>query len=466
MNLNARSIPFKRVFSVLFLSISLPLQLDADEVVLRSGRRLSDLTLEKEGTDDFIFSFSEGIPIRIPKSEIVQHIRSQNVPTKEEKSSEMLTKDQIISKISVSTGPEKKRDFDLTWSQSLTNDVFINGNSFFGNAYVRRGDLKYSSLPRSLILDTAVNIPTNLEGLNLTIRELSPLNGRTNRDVDGGFQAAPFAPDVSLSQALQNPGVYKKRTEMNGLRDALAAVLMYRWRTNRLGDFSTGMIYYANTQPDFALGLFTAGWNFPFLTYLNPSYFFNIRFTSERIGGASIGGQNDMDSGYPTNAFNGSTFHRFSIHHEYDITKDFKVQPGIDLGYQYYNDNIDRRSGFKNLDFKLMVRYLSFFASLTDVYRPNTYMIDNNYYYPNIVGGQTVGVVPGASTVQPLTANSNDGLTVNPSKSYGTSNEIVLNSITNSNLDPNIKQALVNHHLAQRIPLHSVVWSFGYSIRL
>ncbi|TGK01078.1 hypothetical protein EHO59_14285 [Leptospira semungkisensis] len=446
-----------RGLSFLIISFFMIPSLLGDEVKLKSGKILKNLKLEKEAPDYYIFTLEDAIPVRILKSE-VESITN----TKEDKGG-LVLENKPSSPGLPAAG---KRNYDVVWTQALTNDVFINGNSLYGNSFDRRGDLRYSNMPKSLILDTTVVIPTALEGLNLTIREYSPLTARTNRDVDSVYQSHPYGPAATPAQMAADPGTYQLRKETNGLREGLAGLLNYRWTTNRLGDFNTGWIYYVNTQPDFALSLFTFGWTLPVLQYLHPHYQFNMRTSSERIGGASIGGEKDQESGYPTNAFNGSTFHRFSINHEYEITQDLKIQPSIDVGYQYYNDNIDRRSGIRNIDYKVTLKYLGMIFSITDVYRPNTYMIDNSYYYPNTVGGQTVGTVPGANLVQPLTSNTNDGLTIDPSKGYGLVNQYVLNSIMNSSLDPNVKQALVNKHLEQRIPLHSIIWSFGYTIRI
>ncbi|TGL64310.1 hypothetical protein [Leptospira sarikeiensis] len=440
-------------FPLLLFSFFLLSPLYGDEIKLKSGKTLQNLKLEKEAEDYYIFSLEDSIPVRIPKSEIASIQKGE-------------TKTQELKIEKPGTAIPPKRNFDLTWTQSLTNDVFINGNSLYGNAFDRRGGLHYSDMPKALILDTMVNIPTPIEGLSLTIRDYSPLTARTNRDVDGVYQAHTYGPGVDLEKAMQDPNTYQLRKEANGLREGLATLLNYRWTTNRLGDWNAGWIYYANNQPSFALGLFTFGWALPIFKYVHPTYQYNVRVTSERMGGSSIGGEKDLESGYPTNAFNGTTFHRFSLFHEYEITENFKIQPGVDFGYQYYNDNIDRRSGFKNIDYKITVKYLGLSFSLTDVYRPNTYMVDNNYYYPNTVGGQTVGTVPGATWVTPLTGNTNDGLTVDPSKGYGFVNDFILSSIQNSGLDPNVKQALVNKHLEQKIPLHSIVWSFGYSIKI
>ncbi|TGK56250.1 hypothetical protein EHQ57_16015 [Leptospira wolffii] len=441
-----------KVFSILSLSAFGFSEVLGDEVKLKSGKILKNLKMEKEAEDSYIFSLEDSIPVRIRKSDI-----------------EAITKSEELvpgDKTATIPSPGPKKHFDLIWTQSLTNDIFINGNSLFGNGYARRNDLSYSNVPGSLILDTSANIQTPLEGLTLTVRDSSPLTSRTNRDVDGVYQSRPYGPGVDAETAIQDSNTYRKRKEPTGLRELVATVVNYKWSTSRIGDWNVSWIYVSSSQPSFALGLIGVGWALPVFKYVNPTYAYNIRYTSERIGGSSIGGEKDQESGYPTNGFNGSMFHRFSLHHEYEIAKDFKVQPGVDFGYQYYNDNIDKRSGFKNIDYKVVVRYLAFFLSVTDVYRPNTYMIDNNYYYPNSVGAQNVGTVPGATWVQPLTSNSGDGLTVDPSKGYGLTNSYILNAIENSNLDPNLKQALVNHHLEQKIPLHSIIWSFGYSVRI
>lgn len=429
----------------------------SEEVKLKSGKVLKNLKLEKETEDSYLFTWEDSIPVRIWKSDVDSIRKSEN-----EKD---LPNPAGASPLPLQT-PEPKKSFDVSWTQSLTNDVFINGNSLFGNAFDRRGGLQYSNLPRSLVLDSVASIQTPIEGLTLTIRDSSPLTARNNRDVDGVFQARPYGPEVPPEEAAKDLNTNRMRKEPNGLRDIVGTVLNYKWKTAKAGDWNVSWIYVSSSQPSFSLGLFAVGWALPVFKYLNPTYAYNIRYTSERIGGAGIGGEKDQESGYPTNAFNGTMFHRFSLHHEYEIAKDWKIQPGVDFGYQYYNDNIDKRSGFKNIDYKVIIRYMSFFLSFTDVYRPNTYMVDNNYYYPNSVGAQNSGTVPGATWVTPLTSNQGDGFTVDPSKGYGLVNSYILSTIENSNLDPNLKQALVNRHLEQKIPLHSIIWSFGYSIRI
>ena len=183
------------------------------------------------------------------------------------------------------------------------------------------------------------------------------------------------------------------------------------------------------------VGNYFVGYKFPFLTMLNPSVTTYFRFTSEAAG-----------------INQGNSHHRFSISYEFFKGQSFRIVPEIQTGYQYMNNNIDRKIGVTDISTSVRFIYKLFAFTVTDVYRPNVYMFDNVRSYPNSSSGYAVDT------------NSNDGRTADPSKIYGTYNNFVREYIQ-ANVPASLQNIVLENYQSQKIPQHIFTFSLGYTLR-
>ncbi|WP_156781877.1 hypothetical protein [Leptospira tipperaryensis] len=334
---------------------------------------------------------------------------------------------------------DKKPEFGF--SQTVANDVYVLGNSLFGERLSRRNNESYETFSQGLVLGTFVNFFTPIPGFRMNLIMANPLIGRSNTDNDFFYQSAPGGADETnkVIQSLQSgqltydPNQIRPRKENNGLRDYFIGQILYEWNTS-IGQFFTGFLVVnsANYPTNASLFNYTMGWKPLFLEYLKPEIVSNYRISSETAG-----------------LNQGNSHHRAAISHEYELTKDFKFVPGMQVGYQYFNNNTDRRSGVTDITAKLQLNFKDMNVSVSDVYRPDLYLFDNDRVYPKANGVQ-------ADT------NADDGKVADPSKIHGTVNQTVASAIQSLPLDTASKSYLLNSYQQQHIAKHHFVINLGY----
>ncbi|WP_135355060.1 hypothetical protein [Leptospira ryugenii] len=334
---------------------------------------------------------------------------------------------------------DKKPEFGF--SQSVANDVYVLGNSLFGEKLSRRNNESYNSFSQGLVLGTFVNFFTPIPGFRLNLIMANPLIGRSNTDNDFFYQSSSGGTDetnkvlqsIQSGQLTFDPNQIKPRKEKNGLRDYFIGQILYEWNTS-IGQFFTGFLIVnsANYPTNASLFNYTVGWKPGFLEYLRPELVSNYRISSE------------------SNGLNqGNSHHRATLSHEYELNKDFKFIPSIQVGYQYFNNNTDRRSGVTDITAKLQLNFREMNVSVSDVYRPDIYLFDNDRVYPKPSGIQ-------ADT------NADDGKVTDPSKIHGTANQTVASAIQSLPWDTNSKNYLLNTYQQQHITKHHFVINLGY----
>jgi len=334
---------------------------------------------------------------------------------------------------------EKKTEFIL--SQSLANDVFIFGNSLYGERLSRRNNERYQPVSDGLILGTFVNFVTPIPGLKINLVVADPLVGRNNTDNDFFYQSTQGGKDetekvvrsIQGNQIGYDPNQIRQRKENNGLRDYFIGQIGYEWNTS-IGQFSTGFfIINSNNYPTNTSAMnYTFGWKPGFLAVVKPEFVSNYRISSE------------------TNGLNqGNSHHRLGFSHEFDLSKDWKLTPGIQSGFQYFNNNTDRRTGVTDITAKVQVNYSFMNFSISDVYRPSLFLFDNDRAFPKPSGVSSDG-------------NPEDGKVTDPSKIHGTANQVAAATIQSLSLDPVTKDSLLNSYQQQHLPKHHIVFNVGY----
>ncbi|MDV6236201.1 hypothetical protein CH379_011260 [Leptospira ellisii] len=334
---------------------------------------------------------------------------------------------------------EKKPEFGF--SQSVANDVFVLGNSLFGERLSRRNNESYGTFSPGLVLGTFLNFYTPIPGFRLNLIMANPLIGRSNTDNDFFYQSTPGGPDQSdkVVKALESgnltfdPNQVRPRKENNGLRDYFIGQIVYEWNTS-IGQFFTGFLIVnsANYPSNSSLFNYTLGWKPSILAYLKPEIVSNYRLSSE------------------TNGVNqGNSHHRAAVGHEYGLVGELKFNPSLQVGYQYFNNNTDRRSGVTDVTAKLQLNFKDVNVSVSDVYRPDLYLFDNDRVYPKPSGVAADN-------------DAEDGKETDPSKIHGTYNQAVASAIQSLPLDAASKSHLLNSYQQQHLPKHHLVVNLGY----
>lgn len=419
----------KIIIGLLFL----PFLLLADTIELSSGKKLENVKIEKTGTEYVIIKNTDGFFVQIPRDKItnINNEKQDDVPTK---------------------------NYGVTFTQFMWNDVPFRGYSVLGERLSRRNNQSYSSFYNAWSLVSGLSLTTPLEGLTINMNVYNPTVARQRKDSDYYFQTKPgdttdYTPQVNQtlnSGRLQyNAFLIQPRKEDNKLRDIFDTLILYKWQT-ALGKITTGF-YFANNVniTPITLGELVVGVEFPFLEFLSPTYTAYHRFSSEAGGGG-----------------NSTSNHRFSIGHEFFKDKMVSITTSLSAGYQNMNNNKDMINAVSDISPSIKIKIKNFFISLTDMYRPDTSMYD---------------VDPGNGMV--TDTNRNDGKTIDPSKIYGPQNQFVLGqintgvnqmNISNNNiltsddaghLKQLIKNALYNNYQQQKIIQHNFRMQIGYSIK-
>ncbi|MBE7412473.1 MAG: hypothetical protein HS129_10525 [Leptospiraceae bacterium] len=339
-----------------------------------------------------------------------------------------------------------QNEFDVT--QVIANDLNFRGSSVLGEKLARRNLQPYESFSNAWLISSNVAFILPATGFKLFFTSNNPIENRGNRDTDFRYQSSPGGTDQTSTvirdvgrltdtkdpaSITYDPNAVRMRREQNGLRDSFTMQLYYDWET-KAGGFRTGMFYLNNQNypSRFNLGEFVLGWKFPFLKFLNPALTTYYRFTS--------------DTG---SAYHANIHFRFTMNHEFNKGEFFRFTPSVEAGYQTANNTTDRRTGATDVTTKLQFNFGHFLISFTDVYRPDTYMYDNDRTYPKI--GKYSDINPA------------DGRTVDPSKSVGLINNLVLDQISKLNTIDVGKMALTQSYQEQKIVKHIYIVQIGYN---
>ena len=336
---------------------------------------------------------------------------------------------------------ETKHDFTIT--QYYANDINFRGLSIYGEKLSRRNQESYKSFAESWFLSTNVIFHLPLPGLKFLLTSNNPLENRSNKDADLRFQTTPGGDEQvnKFNRAIQSgvldfdPNALKPHREQNGMRDVFFGQLYYDWETKG-GVFRTGMFFLNNQNypSKFTFGEWVIGYRPSVLKFLNPEITAYYRFSSEANG-----------------LNNGNIHTRAIIKHEFFKDEFFRVIPILEAGYQTPNNSIDKRNGISDITARLQFFFGHFLIGLNGTHRPNLYLYDNDRNYPKIGGHNDI--------------NPNDGKTVDPSKTAGIANRLVLDTIHQSNTHEAAKQYATRNYQEQHIVKNIFILHIGYSAK-
>jgi len=139
------------------------------------------------------------------------------------------------------------------------------------------------------------------------------------------------------------------------------------------------------------------------------------------------------------------------MNHEFFKEEFFRFTPSVEVGYQGANNATDKRVGFTDVTTRLQFNFGHLLVAFTDVYRPNTYMYDNDRNF--------------TKTGKYSDINPADGKTVDPSKSAGLINNLVVDQISKINTIDVGKMALTQSYQEQKIVKNIYIVQVGYSAK-
>lgn len=438
-----------RIIFCFFIFYFLGNSLLANSIVLKSGTIIQVKAIEKETEEDIIVTTTDGFIIKIEKEKIESFDK-----TLKDSDSKQISEDVIADKNSkkITTAktdnPPPVKDYKIFFSQSMNNDANIRGSSIFGERFSRRDNLAYNSFAQAWAVATAVQILTPLKGFRINMISANPVTHRTNVDSDGRlFQNGPGADDqtnkslndLQSGKLTFDPNQNKSHPERNGLKDFFIGGLYYDWEMGPFGGFTTGF-FYVNTLDPYRKNTFTEinfAWKFPFLReILNPTLNVYNRISSE--------------TSTVNNLNNGSNYVSLGVGHDFLKDQFFRFSLNSQVGYQYNNNNVDRRSGFSDVSSKVQFYLGKYFLALNHVYRPDLALWDTDRYFPRT---GTYGDI-----------NANDGKTVNPSKVNGPYNQFISDQIKLNSPNDVVARAFTESYQQQKIVRHIFFISLGYTM--
>ncbi|TGK00005.1 hypothetical protein EHQ53_04085 [Leptospira langatensis] len=394
-------------------------------------------------------------------------------------------------------------DTNIEVIHEVVTDFIWRGLSFSGEIANRRDNESYKAMTFVPSYQPTVTLNTPLKGLQVQFWGNFQLTERNDRDNDGRFQQYPGGPGPaypgqgaagSLSpfsapspdtlnaacpydtQSNLISGVHSLgstcggntpgfKKEQNGMKrsDGLFYAFYYNFDKTSWGTFTAGIWFYNTFQKSTAylspaLGAFNsqaeqgiAGannpstqitrlawqeyfffWKLPFLQWASPTISFYTQFSQENAG--LMAGKNYLS---------------LTVGHEFFQDKFFRILPQINVGYAMSNNIVDNRNGIQDVTSTITFFFGKFFFKAANIWRPNLYMYDTDNYY-----GATGGYV---------NANNRDNKIVDPSKVNGPVNQLVLDYINGSSLSDQMKQAVRDSYLLQKIPAHLFWFSIGFS---
>jgi hypothetical protein len=387
--------------------------------------------------------------------------------------------------------PASENDASIELTTEVVSDFVWRGNSYGGEYLARRNNLKHKSTSEYWAFQPNLRVNSPVKGLYLELWGNFPLVGRNDRDSDMRlFQAYPNGPNIDPNNFeakrgliesdpakynLNNTGFFYdpssnvvnnkckadatgcsnpgdsfvdprdigKRKEKNGMArtDGVFTTFAYNFQNKKFGDITWGIWYYYQLDKNakYSWDEYFIIWGLPFLQKsIKPTF---SLYTQASFDFASV--------------YAGGHYLSYSMSHTFNEEKFFRIQPAVNLGYKYANNNIDQKSGFYDFTTNLKFFFGDFFVSVNNAYRPNLYMYDNDqFFFPISQNSQT----------QP-NRSAYDGKTVDPSKLYGPVNQAVYDTIDKADLSAEGKSFLKGQYQNQKI-VQNLFWiSFGYNLR-
>jgi hypothetical protein len=471
---------------IIYLFLGLSVSIFADSFYLKDGKTVNG-TLIEQSERYFIYRDGSGIVKTIPRGDvrnIVPGDNPKNVITEAEDSDASKNKGA-----SPKTSEEKNVTIDI--SHEVVSDFIWRGINYGSDFLARRNNTRYKEVGQYWAYQPNIRVE-HTTGLYLELWGNISLVGRGDRDSDMRLQSSPggnsidavkladriaqgnFTADAAGTSALfdpsnnvqnsscadpaaaqaavaANPGAIndcfvnitkvKKYKEKNGMSrtDGLFTTFAYKMDGGNLGTFTMGTWWYFQNDRNakYSWNEYFIWWDLPLLKgILDPSI---QAFT-----------QSSYDSG---GSGAGNQYVALVNKHTFFTDKPYKIEVTNNVGYQWVNNNTSQKSGILDITSGIKFFLNQFFVSLNHAHRPNVYMYDNGVNFFTL------------SNSNPATANRSeyDGKTVDPSKLYGTFNDLVYQSINELQEPDIVKLYLKEQYQNQNIPKNLYWVSIGFN---
>ncbi len=359
-------------------------------------------------------------------------------------------------------------------THEIVNDFVWRGQSFTGDFLSRRDNVPYSNFAEAYTYVPVARISHN-SGFYFELESNLALKGRADRDSDQRLQAFPGAGQIDSNRYLQHylndnslpdsqgnslffdrtnnvygdkcnltlpenpftnpctvdPTKIRPYAEKNGMArtDGLFTTFAYEMNAGKFGTFTAGSWWYfkKDRSNKYTWNEFFLWWELPWLKeILNPTL------------------QTFTQTSYDVGGGNGNQYTSFSLSHTFFYEKPISLEWTSSAGYIYVNNNISQKSGFNDVTTNFKFQWKDYFLSLNHVFRPEISLYDNNRNF--FTTSNTSSLVTNLS--------ERDGRTIDPSKLYGITNEIVYESINQTNAGEAVKVWSRDQYQSQKIPQH------------
>lgn len=481
---------------ILLLSILSLSTLNADTIILKSGRSFNGSLIEQSNRF-VIYSDERGTIQNISKAEIesIQLNDLGRPPT---------NLPQKTADISLSGSPQNltspsqnsnTNGVEVEVMHEVVSDFVWRGNSYGGEYLARRNNTPYKEINEYYAYQPTLKV-TSPTGFFFELWGNMALQNRKDKDSDlrvlqtnpGGLEVDPnyyanrlangnfynaadnssvfFDPKQNLYSSNCDPTTtppelcnidprkLKNRKEQNGMwrTDGLFTTFAYNFDAGRFGNFTAGVWWYFENDRvgRYSWDEYFIWWSLPiFQKALNPQLQFYTQ-GSQDLGGAADGG----------NYFALTTSHTFRE------DQFFRIQPYNNIGYKNINNNYDKKSGFFDITTGVKFFFGAFFVSLNNAHRPDPYMYDNStFYYPDTTIQNKYYTDP-ADSSSFLNRSQYDRKTTDPSKLFGYKNELFYSLLDGSEADQLLKNYLAEKYSLQEIPRNLFWVSMGYQHKL
>jgi hypothetical protein len=367
---------------------------------------------------------------------------------KEEGENKNITKDGQDNKDSNEEDDDEDANKLVEVTLETASDFIFRGNSFGGEVLSERDNTSYKSLNQAYAFQPTLDFYTPIKGFTVELWLNVFLSGRNDRDADGRIlQSGPSRPelypifqnDLSNGKLTFDPQYIRPYREENGLKrdDGIELMPQYEFQNQKYGIFKTGIFSYNTFIPNDRFS-----WTQTYLIY-EPKFLETLE-PKVSIYKTVF----NPDESKSTGINKGSAYASLELGHEFRKKQFYRISLNSSLGYIYQNNPVNEKSGLSDLTTKATLYAGKFFLTTNHVYRPDTKLYANNYYFD-------------ASTRYLNDGNAND-----PTKTYGYKNQVIFDSIAKASPNEVTRIYLKDKYEGHKVLQNIFYFSIGYTFEM
>lgn len=362
---------------------------------------------------------------------------------------------------------KEEETISIEVTHEITNDFVWRGQSFSGDYISRRDNLPYKSISEAYTYVPVARI-THTNGFFFELEANIALKGRGDRDSDQRIQSYPGGNEIDINRwtgkfltnpndninfydpsnavysencnpslandpfanpCAINPTQIKTYSERNGLgrTDGLFTTFAYEMETRRFGTFTVGSWWYFKKDRSSK-----NTWNEYFIWWELPWFKQSLNPTIQSFKQTSANTQAGYSSQYSS----------FSIGHHFLKEKEVSFEWTTSFGYVWVNNPDSQKSGLNDITSTIKFLWNQYFFSLNHAHRPEIDLYDNDKIY----------FVNSESNLPLTNLSERDGMTSDPSKTFGIQSDLISGAINQLDTSDLIQVWAKNRLQSQMIP--------------